>query len=242
MESLISIPPSSALYHQIMLLIGLAGLAIAATTWRSPVSEGRTADHWRVRVLAFIGVFLFRLVPAAVSPDAAWAQPVERISDLGSLALLLWALVPAFHLRRHLSAAWLAVHGMLVLCYVGVTAMADASIVLPATHYNLVPPAYLLAICQVLTVVTAIVGLAVFGGEAATEMRPETRSLVLLALGTLLIGHDFHLLALAGVLPPYPAPDNVAVWVRCAQIIAYPVLVGALYCSLLFVNQPRHEP
>lgn len=242
METLISNAANSALYHQTMLLVSLAGLVIAAGSWRSRRADRDATDRGRVQVLGFAGVFILRLAPAVVSVDSVLAQPVERVTDISSLALLMWALVPAFHRRKHLSAVWLAMHGMLALGYLGVTAIADAGLVVPATHYNQVPPAHLLAIWQVLTVVAAIVGLAVITGEGATDMRPEMRSLVLLALGALLIGYDFHLLALAGVLPHYPAPDNVAAWVRCAQIIAYPVLVGALYCSHLFSDQPRREP
>jgi hypothetical protein len=225
-----------------MLLVSLAGLVAAVGSWRTQRLDHHKADPQRVQVLGFTGVFALRMVPAVVSPESSLAQPIERVVDVGCLALLVWTSVPAFHRRKGVSRAWLGMHGTLVLSYLGVTAMADGRLTLPAAHYNSIPPAHLVAIWQVLAVAAAIVGLAVFSGEEAADLRPEVRSLTLLALGALLIGYDFHLLALAGVLPHYPAPDNVAAWTRCAQVIAYPVMVAALYCARPLTRSRHLKP
>ena len=243
METLISTQFHTALYHQALLLISLAGLALAATT-RPPA---RPAVHPRPSQPAhllsgFAGIFVLRLATAVVPLNALAAQPVERITDMGCLALLTWMAIPAFNRHKYISAAWLALHAMLIAAYVGVTVAANATSAAPAVHYNLTPPAHLWAIWLVVTVVAAIVALASVGSSHPLEGRPESRSLVLLALGTLLIGYDFHLLALANVLPPYPPPDNVAGWARCAQIIAYPVLISAFFSTSQRSKEQHNKP
>jgi hypothetical protein len=45
-----------------------------------------------------------------------------------------------------------------------------------------------------------------------------------------------------GVLPGYPPPDNVAAWARCGQLIAYPLLMGALSFPLLAPRRARAKP
>lgn len=237
MESLISTQFHSALYHQALLLVSLAGLALAAVS--RPTREPPPGQPPHL-LSSFVGVFLLRLATTVVPFNSVAAQPVERITDMGCLALLTWIAVPAFNRHKYIGAAWLALHATLIAAYLGATVTLDAAILVPPTHYNLMPLAHLWAVWLVVTVVVAIVGLAMFGGGHALDRQPETRCLVLLALGTLLIGYDFHLLALAGVLPPYPLPDNVAAWVRCAQIIAYPVLLGAFY-STAQLSQRRHN-
>jgi len=238
METLISTQFHTALYHQALLLVSLAGLALAAITRPAAHPAGAPGTGYPAHLLGgFAGVFVLRLATAVVPFNAVPAQPAERITDMGCLALLTWMAVPAFHRHKCIAAAWLALHGVLIAAYLGITVTADATIVAPRLHYNLIPLAHLWAVWLVVTVVAAIVGLAMADGSPTLDGRPETRSLVLLALGTLLIGYDFHLLALANVLPPYPPPDNVAAWVRCAQLIAYPVLVGAFFSA----SQPSKE-
>ena len=241
MEALLSGQPDSILYHAILVLVALTGMVIAAA--RRPSTQSQPTPQ----MLALAGVALGQLVPALTASTSDWAFPVERAADMISLALLAWAFVPALQPRKWPGIAWLAISAALTLAFLAATALSAPADWLPATHYNLTLPARLWSTWQIVASGVAVIGMGLQPSDRASDPTPlagriEAGSLALVAFGAILIGYDFHLLTLVGTLPDYPQPDNVAAWARCGQLIALPMLVGALLCPVLAarLNRGRH--
>jgi signal transduction histidine kinase/uracil-DNA glycosylase len=234
--NLLSTQSGSLLYHLMVLLVLEAGLAIAWGQWR------RSRDVWptavalqaRIQFIALIGLLglrgllLIAVIIAGRSPEmaVAWIPPLERAIDVVSLGLLAWAFVPALSNRFILGTGLLMVNTLAVgVFYVILTAVWGSQIAqgnIPFPDYNLSSQEWVWVVWQIAIVIAAIAGL---GMEAP---RNEERSLSLVAFGGLFLGYGLHFLVLVGILPFYSIPD-IPTWTRLGQLIAYPLLVFAIY-------------
>jgi signal transduction histidine kinase/GAF domain-containing protein len=248
-ETLLSAPPYSFFYYLIMLLVSVTGLAIAAGQWQRTVDTAPDiARQARAQTIALTGTIILRLAQVLAptlltyqSPTSGtWALPAERVVDMVSLALLSWAFVPLLHRHKRLGTVWLLFNGLLSVAYLVVPAIwsSDSSLFLTSSDYNLVLPARLWAIWQVVAAALAVVWLGMpstrYPDEPAeAEGMLEARSLTLVAFVALLAGYVLHLMTTNGVMPTYLPPDNVAAWARCGQLVAWPVLAIAIYHTVI---------
>lgn len=234
--TLLSTQSGSLIYHLVVLLVIEAGLAIA---WGQ---SRRSRDAWphavairaRTQVIALGGMIGLRglLLVAAIiagrSPQmaVAWIPPLERAIDVVSLGLLAWAFVPALHDHLILGTGLLMANTLAVgVFYVILTAVWGNQVAqgnVPFLDYNLSGQEWVWITWQIAIALAAIAALAT---EAP---RDEERSLSLVAFGGLLLGYGLHLMVLIGILPLYPTP-NVPTWTRLGQLVAYPLLVFAVY-------------
>ena len=243
-ETLLSTQPY---YHLILWLVSFAGLFVAAGQWlRARGKVPALAQTARVQTLAMAGVVVSRVAQALVpvllvrqaTEMAAWALPAERVADMASLALLAWAFVPALQRRKWPGTVWLALSGVLSLAYLLLSGLGARQEFLPAVNYNLVLPARWWSFWQMAVSIAAVVGLAWPSSRRADDAPPppgqmQTRSLALVAFAALFVGHLLHVLVLAGALPDYPAANNLAVWVRLGQVVAYPMFLIAIYSGVV---------
>jgi PAS domain S-box-containing protein len=234
-------------YHLIVLLAIVGGLFVVAGQWQRVRLASPTLAHpVRLQTIALASAAVLRLgqafLPALAEPQTVsaslWALPAERVADAVSLALLAWAFVPVLHRRTWPGVVWLAANSLLGLLYLGLTAIGDSALFLPAAQYNLAPTACMWGVWQVLIATVAVVGLLLPSHAGADDAVPpgevETGSLALVAFLAFLIGDGLHLLATTtSVLPGYSPPNNIATWVRLGQVVGYPVLAIAVYGSVI---------
>ena len=241
----ISTQPSSFACHLITLLTLVAGLAIAWDQWQRSKRRGiqATADEARTQTLALGLVIGLRILPTLVpllavpgGAAAAWALSAERVIDMVSLALLAWAFVPPLRDNRELGIGWFAVNALALVAYTRTT--------LPPASLGVLSSEWVWSTWQVTASGLAVLGLVFSlvrrlddpGGEAIEE-----RSLVLVAFCGLFLGYTLHLLTFAGVIAGYPVANNVAAWARLGQMVAYPVLVLAIYRKTIVTLTNSYE-
>jgi GAF domain-containing protein len=153
-----------------------------------------------------------------------------------SLALLAWAFVPPLRDNRDLGIGWFAVNALALVAYTRTT--------LPPASHGLLLSEWVWSTWQVTASGLAVLGLIFSlarrlddpGSEAIEE-----RSLVLVAFCGLFLGYTLHLLAFAGVIAGYPVANNVAAWARLGQMVAYPVLVLAIYRKTIVTLTNSYE-
>jgi signal transduction histidine kinase/GAF domain-containing protein len=241
----ISTQPSSFTCHLITLLTLVAGLAIVWDQWQRSKRRGiqAVADEARIQTLALGVVIGLRILPILVpllavpgGPAAAWALSAERVIDMVSLALLAWAFVPPLRDNRELGIGWFAVNALALVAYTRTT--------LPLASHGMLSSEWVWSTWQVTASGLAVLGLVFSlvrrlddpGGEAIEE-----RSLVLVAFCGLFLGYTLHLLTFAGVIAGYPVANNVAAWARLGQMVAYPVLVLAIYRKTILTLTTSYE-
>ncbi len=235
-------------YHSIVLLVGFAGFLIAIGHYRRARNRSPAlAKTARAQAIAFAGVVALRIIEALLLELLArtfpadfvpWSLPAERIVDWGSLALLAWAFVPILHQRNRLSAAWLGINGLGCLLYAAMSASSMPYVSLPPIDYNVTSLAVGWSLWQVMVCIVALASLLFPRSQRVTapsekRAQVETRSLALVAFLILFAGYLLHSLTLGGFLSPYTPPNNLALWVRLSQLISYPILVAALYSSVM---------
>jgi len=251
--TLLSTQSGSLIYHLIVLLALEAGLAIAWGQWR------RSRDTWprasmvkaRTQFIALVGVLGLRgllLVAALIagrSPETAaiWIPPLERAIDVVSLALLAWAFVPLSRDHVTVGTGLLVVNTLAAgFLYILLTALWGSQVAQGGSSlpdYNLSGQGWVWIIWQIAIATAAIIALGVPSLRGAKDFEEE-QSLLLVAFGGLLVGYGLHLFVLAGFLPPYPVP-NVPTWIRLGQLIAYPVLVFAIYQGTITTLSSKSE-
>ena len=239
-SEILSSPLGSLVYHLLLLLAIEAVLGMAWEEWR----RTRRAPAQRL-LIGFGGLVLVRLayVVAALVAMAGWVDriallpPLERFADTASLALLAWALAPAPTANR-LARIW---DVLLVANLVTAVGACVASVLLwgqeltgtaagAGLDYNLSWQAMVWSGWQIGLVL--LVGLAVLRNrdEGWTESWPVS----FLAVVVLLAGRIVQLLLALGVLyTPNAAIPHLPVWERLANLIAYPLLVIALYQNIV---------
>ncbi len=241
----ISTQPSSFTWHLITLLTLVTGLAIVWDQWQRSKRWGiqAIADEARTQTLALGVVIGLRILPTLVpllavpgGAAAAWALSAERVIDMVSLALLAWAFVPPLRDNRELGIGWFAVNALALVAYTRTT--------LPPASLGVLSSEWVWSTWQVTASGLAVLGLIFSlvrrlddpGSEAIEE-----RSLVLVAFCGLFLGYTLHLLTFAGVIAGYPVANNVAAWARLGQMVAYPVLVLAIYRKTIVTLTTSYE-
>jgi signal transduction histidine kinase len=241
----ISTQPTSFTCHLIILLTLVAGLAIVWDQWQRSKRMGiqAMADEARTQTLALGVVIGLRILPILMpllavpgGPAAAWALSAERVVDMVSLALLAWAFVPPLRDNRELGIGWFAVNALALVAYTRTT--------LPPASPGVLSSEWIWSTWQVTASGLAVLGLVFSlvkglddpGGEAIEE-----RSLALVAFCALFLGYTLHLLTFAGVIAGYPVANNVAAWARLGQMVAYPVLVLAIYRKTIVMLTTSYE-
>jgi signal transduction histidine kinase/GAF domain-containing protein len=234
----------SFIYYLIVLLVLAVGLLIAGSQWqRSQAMQSPSLLlAARTQTFAFAGSLALRLLLTSVpfladgitSSSLTWSLPLERAVDLLSVALLVWAFAPVLRQHQWPARAWLALNTLAAVAFCVLSVAVPANLPgTPLTDFNSSPAGWMWAVWQVISAGLAILALSLSTVQSREEDAAaafvEERSLALVAFGALLTGHVLHLFTLANLLPAYPAPNNLASWTRWAQLVAWPVLVFALY-------------
>ena len=233
-------PLGSLVYHLLLLLAVEAVLGMAWEEWR----RTRRAPAQRL-LLGFGGLLLVRLgyvIAALVATTdqvdrAALLPPLERFADTASLALLAWALAPAPQDNRQ-ARAWnvlLAVNLILapVACVISIVlwgreVAAGISGAGAGLDYNLSWQAAVWSGWQI--GLALLVGLAVLRNR--DEGRTESWPVSFLAVVVILAGRLLQLVSALGIVSTSEIP-HLPAWERLANLIAYPLLVIALYQSIV---------
>jgi|GEM_PF-917715 len=252
-------PLGSLVYHLLLLLAIEAVLGMAWDEWR----RARRGPAQRLLIgFGGMALVRLGYIVAALLAMAGWADrttllpPLERFADTASLALLAWALARVPHvtkgsgspapsparLPREAYAAdrqartWnLFLAATLALA----SAACTASVVLwgrqlamagagSELDYNLTWQAAVWSGWQV--------GLAILVGLAVLRNRhegwTESRSLLFLAVVVILAGQILQMASALGIIRPSAIP-HLPTWERLANLIAYPLLVIALYQNIV---------
>jgi two-component system sensor histidine kinase VicK len=252
-------PLGSLVYHLLLLLAIEAVLGMAWDEWR----RARRGPAQRLLIgfggmaLVRLGYIVAALLAMAGLADrTTLLPPLERFADTASLAFLAWALARVPHaakvsgspapsparLPREAYAAdrqaqtWnLFLTATLVLA----SAACAASVVLwgrqlatagaaSELDYNLTWQAAIWSGWQI--------GLAILVGLAVLRNRhegwTESRSLLFLAIVVILAGQILQMASALGVIRPSAVP-HLPTWERLANLIAYPLLVIALYQNIV---------
>ncbi|MBN1136768.1 MAG: GAF domain-containing protein [Anaerolineae bacterium] len=252
-SKILSSPLGSLVYHLLLLLTIEAVLGMAWEEWR------RTRRGLAQRLfISFGGMVLVRLgyVVAALLAMAGWADrtmllpPLERFADTASLALIAWALIPAASLTRsqrgaHAATRWPRTRNLLLaanlilalaaciasIAWWGQELAAAGTGTLNPLDYNLSWQATVWSSWQI--------GLAILVGLAASaasanrdEGWTESWPVSFLAVVVILAGRIMQLVTAAGIVYTTASP-HLPVWERLANLIAYPLLVVALYQNIV---------
>ena len=233
-------PLGSLVYHLLLLLAIEAVLGMAWEEWR----RTRRAPAQRL-LLGFGGLLLVRLgyvIAALVATTdqvdrAALLPPLERFADTASLALLAWALASAPQDNRQ-ARAWnvlLAVNLILapVACVISIVLWGrEVAAGIPGAgaglDYNLSWQAAVWSGWQI--GLALLVGLAVLRNR--DEGRTESWPVSFLAVVVILAGRLLQLVSALGIVSTSEIP-HLPAWERLANLIAYPLLVIALYQSIV---------
>ncbi|MGQ9787600.1 MAG: histidine kinase dimerization/phospho-acceptor domain-containing protein, partial [Anaerolineae bacterium] len=233
-------------YHSIVLLVSFAGFFIA-TSYYQRVRDKFLAASAHLYAIAFAGVMALHITQALLlealnhvsfASFAPWSLPAERIVDLGGLALLAWAFVPILHQNKPSNMIWLGINSFGCLLYTGMSVLFLPHTSLPVTNYNATNLASGWTLWQIFVCIIALIGLLFphMRGAIRSPQRQnqtETRSLALVAFLVLLAGYLLHWMTSSSLAFSYAPPNNLPLWVRLSQLISYPVLVAALYGSMM---------
>jgi signal transduction histidine kinase/GAF domain-containing protein len=218
---ILSTPLGSLVYHLVLLLAIEAALGMAWEEWR------RTRRMQAQRLLfAAGGLALVRLVYviAALIAMAGWVDrtillpPLERFADTASLALLAWAVIPTSPTGRRVRAWNLVLTANLILVVAACIAATILWSFTPTPDYNLSWQATVWSVWQII--------LALLAGLAILSSRGEGWIFFLLAMIVILVGQSLQMLF------PTSTP-HLPIWERLANLIAYPLLVIAVYQNII---------
>lgn len=210
----------SLVYHLLLLLAVQAAVGMAWGEWRR-------ARHEQARrlLLAMAGLTVARVsyVIAALLASAGWVQPslllppIERLANTASITFLGWAFMPP---ARHRTRSWDLIFGANLLLTIG------AGIAFPLLWSRTPTPADYNTTWQALVWSLWQLGLILLAGLAVVRSRGEGWGIFFLAMALLLLGQFFQLAYPAGI-------PHLPVWERLANLVAYPLLVIAIYQNIV---------
>lgn len=223
---ILSSPLGSLVYHALLLLAVQAGLGMAWGEWKRARHSGA-----RRLLVAFTGLIAARAlyIAAGLIASAGWADPgvllppFERFADTASIALLGWAFMPP---ARRGARFWDLIIGANLLAAVGacigfIIAWGHTSqIAGSALDYNLSWQALVWTWWQM--------GLILLASIAVVRNRGMDWGLFLLAMLVMFVGRPLQL-----VYPTIGYP-SIPTWERLANLVAYPLVVLAVYQDIVF--------
>ncbi len=223
----ISEGPGAFFYHFFLLLTLSAAFGLAWVEWRR--QRDRSIHPMVIGLGIILAARLLLLIAAALSsagliPHHVLLPPVERMVDTVSLALIGWAFLPPRHPRRSLwtpillgaMALPLLASPVLILLWQG-----DVSLQ-PSLNYADTWQANVWSVWQLVYLVAA--GLATWPGRGAGGTRYFYS--LLIAFAVLAAGR------IAELLLPATVP-HVATWERLSNLVAFPILLLAVYQSIV---------
>jgi len=227
----------SFVYHLLMLLAVEAALAMAWGEWRRARDE-----QARRLLLAMAGLAGARVLYIAAALLALAGQvpatrllPLERMVDTASICLLGWGVAQAGKtVSRGQTGAriwgWLLGANLTAAIAVGVTFMflwSKALIDSPGLVYAQSWQSTVWCVWQM--ALAALVGLASLRNPQGTAVRSVRSAYQAPALGAMLF---LFLGGLLQMLTPEPVP-GIPVWARLSNLVAYPLIVAAVYQSIV---------
>lgn len=224
-SEILSTPLGSMGYYVLLLLAVEAILGMAFEEWRR-VRRGEAqrllAAAGGLVVIRFVYVVGGLICLTGWLDRAALLPPLERIADIASLAVLAWALLPPPSGRRQaVSANFFLGINLVAVIAAGVVftiLWGQTLAARPASDYNFEWQAAGASLWQI--------GLAIVAIMAVLRSRAEGWQLFLVALVIALAGRPLQLLY-PGVVPQFP------IWERLANLLAYPLLVVAIYQNIV---------
>ena len=208
-----------ALAYYLFILFAIeAALVIAWGQWRR-------SDSFRARrlMIAFAGLTVLRLMYFLLSAIAGAADspelvvraipPFERVVAVVSLGFLMWGFIPLFRERTFVGTTILALNTIFAFVFY---ALAVSFWTRTGLDFNQSPWEVFFAVWQVV--------LVLFGAVNCAMKLDEERTYAFFGFGALFIGYVLHIF-LAG---NYTVP-NIPIFVRLAELIAYPIFAIAVY-------------
>ena len=191
-----------------------AALAIAWGQWRR-------SDSFRARrlTIAYLGLTALRLGLLALvlfglrssRIEAAWIPPFERVLAIASLGFVIWAFTPLFREKGFLGTVALSLNGAFAIIF-----YVLAGIFWGEGDFNQSPWEVWFVLWQM--------ALVVFGAVTCAIKLDDERTYVLFGFVALLAGYVAHIFLAATYTSPH-----VPVWVRMAELVAYPLFAIAVY-------------
>jgi signal transduction histidine kinase/GAF domain-containing protein len=201
-----------------------AALIIAWGQWQR-------SDSFRAHrlVIAFVGLTILRImlfslmVVGSMSPDVAerWLPLFERVVSVCSLAFLVWGFTPYFRENGFTGNVLLVTNiGFAFLFFVLAVILATG------TDFNLSSWDLFFVVWQLI--------LVLFGTINCAMNLDDERTYAFFGFVTLLAGYVLHLFFAGG----YPRPHD-PIWVRVAELIAYPIFAVAVYQGTMYSLKAR---
>lgn len=204
----------------------LAALAIAWGQWHR-------SDSFRAYrlTIAFASLAILRLMffalsaVASYSPEIAnvWIPPFERVVSLASLGFLVWGFTPYFREKGF------GFTGTILLVVNTVFAFIAYGVIVATWHgdnFNQSGWELFFVVWQ-----TALV---LFGAVNCALKLDDERAFALFSFVTLFFGFVLHMFSASA----YAQPHN-PVWVRIAELIAYPLFAVAVYQGAIYSLSAR---
>ncbi len=252
---LLSAPSMSLIFHLAVLFLLLISFLMSWDRWRRaklPAGAIRDATEAKTQTIALGLILVLYLLPALVRlfvpagdlSQGTWALAMERTADLAGLGLLVWAfvIVPRLEPGRGWQAA-----GLILLLVISALYLA-AAVSYPAgaaalLDYNVFGPSLLWAGWQLIICLAALILLLLPKRTERSLSDANSNNLLIAVFASLLAVYGLHLLSALGTLWPYPAPNNLPIWVRWGQVFAYALLVFAIYHQTIasLENRPSRE-
>jgi GAF domain-containing protein len=222
----------SFFYHVVFLLILVGAIGLARSEWRRQKDQAVRQMFAGLAVMAAMRVVLLvaaALAAAGLISSRVLVPPVERMVDTVSLALIGWAFMSVEHPRR---AIWVPV----LLSAMALPLLAAPVLILlwqgdlslqTGLNYTSTWQANVWSAWQL--VYLALAAVAAWPGRSANGARaPGTGRFytLLIALSVLAAGRITELL-----LPA--AAAHLAVWERFSNMVGYPVVLLAVYQSIV---------
>lgn len=214
--------PAVTLAYYLFTFFGIeAALVIAWGQWQR-------SDSFRARrlTIVFIGLTLLRLMLiflvmiGRTSGEVAtvWIPPFERVLAISSLGFLLWGFTPLFREKPFFGTTLLAVNTSFAFIFY----FLAVNLWIPANGGNL---DFNQTGWEIFFLSWQIV-LALFGAINCAMKLDDERIYALFSFVTLLAGYIAHFMAVLG--NNYSLP-HIPIWVRMAELIAYPLFAVAVY-------------
>ncbi|MDX1520578.1 MAG: histidine kinase dimerization/phospho-acceptor domain-containing protein, partial [Anaerolineae bacterium] len=207
--------PAVTLAYYLFTLFGIE--AALATAW----SQWRRSDSFRARRLAtaFLGLTVLRLMlillvlvgRSAAEIGNLWLPPFERVLGVASLGFLIWAFTPTFRQKNFLGTTLLAVNTSFAFIF-----YALAVYFWQGDNFNLTTWDIWFVLWQAV--------LVLFGAVSCATKLDDERTYALFGFVALLIGYVAHFLLASEYVQPH-----VPVWIRMAELVAYPIFAVAVY-------------
>ncbi len=209
--------PAVVLVYYLFTFFGIeAALVIAWGQWRRSDSFRAyrlTVAFGSLTVLRVMFFLLAAIGGSSAAIAGAWIPPFERVVAISSLGFLIWGFTPYFRNKEFVGNTILALNTVFAFIFYFLAVWRWGGV----SDFNQTG-------WEIFFVIFWQMPLVLFGVVSCAMKLDDERTFALFGFGTIFVGYLLHLFLISQYVLPH-AP----VWVRVAELFAYPLFAVAIY-------------